>query len=213
MNHRDVSSGPEENYLEPKTGFTLIELLVVIAIVGLVAGAIFTTLNSAISSAQGAYELRIAEAVHKAFHLKAIDDNITTWWHEDDFPSQLSWGAYIEDLVDAEIIDEFLPIIPDNQNYGGGDDYIPYSYDNDGDTFTDNADCSIPRSGTDLSSGVNVVFRLGIPATEEKWQIVFEYLDESIDGGDGAYCGLLRGRPTGNGAIIYSIDTDQTPPH
>lgn len=197
-----------------KEGFTLIELLVVITIIGLLSSIVATSFTSAVSKAQAAYEVNIGHAVVKAFTLKALDDNITTWWDEDDFPSSLSWGAYIGDIIEQGAIEEFLPIIINESNYGGNGAELPYAYDNDGDVFVNPANC---YSGGQSNSyrGVNFVYNLGIGPGNKKWERITEYMDQALDKTDGPFCGRFRyattGSPSARGQLIYSIDFDQKP--
>lgn len=214
-----------------KKGFTLIELLVVIAIVGLVAGAVFTTLRSSISQARGANVAAALHTVDKAFVLKALDDNIDTWWDEDEFPSTNSWAAYIENLVENESFDEFLPLAPDYPN-PEVENVFEYAYDNDSDVFVDPGagdpacfDYALTFSGGWSSwnqlKGVNIVIYPGEHPNSEEFQNVFTYLDAVIDGGDGPYCGRMT-HDAWNGHhnnqkrhhyFRYRIDYDLQPNH
>ncbi len=203
--------------IKKSNGFTLIELLISISIVALLSTTVLSSTKSGLSRSQAAYELRVGNAIIQAFSLKALDENVTTWWHEDDFPPSVTWGSYIQDIIAQDIISEFLPTIPDNQGLGGTSQAIPYAYDNDGDTFSDPSDCFSNSSLSNSFRGVNLVYNLGINQTDQKWLDIVEYLDSNIDGSDGPYCGKLRYALAGGagerGQIIYSIDTDQYPDH
>jgi len=198
-----------------KKGFTLVELLVVLSIIGVLSTSVFAAVRESIHVAQASYELQIGNAVLKAFELKALDDNIFNWWHEDDFPPSIGWGSYIEDIIEDDVISEFLPIIPNENDYGGNGTDLPYAYDNDGDTFSDPGDCfSISNQGRSFR-GVNFVYNPGVNSSSRKWNDMVEYLDNAVDKGDGPFCGRLRYALTGSagnrGQIIYAIDFDQKP--
>ena len=197
-----------------RLGFTLIELLVAMTIFGLLSTTIATSVQEATYKANGAYELLLGNAVRRAFELRALDDNLTTWWPENNFPRGAGWGAYIQDLVDDDFLTEFLPIIPDESNYGGTNS-LPYAYDNDGDTFSNPSDCYSTSNQGRSFRGVNFVYNLGINSSSDRWNEIVSYLDEAIDGTDGPFCGHLRYALTGNagarGQIIYAIDFDQVP--
>lgn len=59
--------------IDIKKGFTLIELLVVVAIIGLLAGAITTTVYQAFDSARGSKTGQIKQILNKAAQLYEID--------------------------------------------------------------------------------------------------------------------------------------------
>ncbi len=214
-----------------KKGFTLIELLVVITIIGLLAGAIMATLRSSINKAKGANVASALKAIDDAFVYKALDENVTAWWHEDDFPSTNSWAAYIEDLVNDDVISTFLPAAPDYPNPDDGS-VFEYAYDQDDDVFVNPGagdpacfDYVLTYDGSwgqwNQLKGVNIVIYPNLHPNSEEFQDTFNYLDEVIDGGDGPYCGRMT-NDSWNGHhndqkrhhyFRYRIDYDLEPNH
>lgn len=210
-----------------KNGFTLVEILVVLAIIGLVSATLATNIQSVRQQARASSMTQNIKAIEKAFLYKALDENISAWWHEDDFPSSATWAAYIDDL-DGEI-DEFLPVAPD---IPGANWSYTYAYDNDGDELPSTpADCDNPQSLTvqdvrdHLWSGVSISIGIGVPYYNQNFIDIFTQLDESFDGGDGPVCGRIRTAGyAGNQyfnycptciphGIRYILDGDQSPPH
>ena len=202
-----------------KKGFTLIELLVVIAIVGLLAGVALTTLRSGVEKAKTATIIQDLNAITQAFRLKAIDENIEEWWHEDDFPSgRAQWETYITLAIDDGIIDSFLPVAPDPPEFAGDIQANAYFYDNDKDwdpdhKFENPTDCNAETEANRRNSwdGVNVQFDIGVSFEDELWWLVAEQLDAAFDESDGMYCGRFRADTFVQSRFFYSIDFDQTP--
>lgn len=185
--------------IQSKKAFTLIELLVVVAIIGVIAVIVIGSVKRAIFKAQAAHIINTITLVEEVFIIRMLDDNRSTWWHEDDFPSTNSWAAYLENLINEEnLIDEFLPLAPDLPGSEAGN--FEFAYDNDGDTFVDPvnpADCNTwsnpsPWNSWNSLFGPNIVIHPDeVPGSERYWDL-FDYLDANIDGGDGPYCGRMR---------------------
>lgn len=183
-----------------RKGFTLIELLVVVAIIGLISSTVFTNIRGGVNKAKAANTATALDAIHDAFIYKSLDENITEWWHEDDFPSTSSWAAYIEDLVNDDIISTFLPSAPDYPNTDP-ENFFEYAYDQDDDVFVNpSGDACFDHTETFSGNwsqwnqlrGVNVVVYPGLHPDSREFRESFEFLDNAIDKGDGPYCGRMR---------------------
>ena len=183
-----------------KRGFTLIELLVVVAIIGMLASTVTGSVMKSFDKAKGSHTVQTLYAIEDAFLFKALKDNITTWWDEDDFPSTNSWASYIEDLVNDEIISQFLPIAPDYPN-ADGDAPFEYAYDSDSDVFVNPTGTACFDHTETFSGnwsqwnnlrGVNVIINPNRHPDSDEFRDVFDYLDQAIDRGDGPYCGKMR---------------------
>jgi len=200
-----------------KKAFTLIELLVVIAIIGLLAGAALTTLRSGVEKAKTATIIQDLNAITQAFRLKAIDENIDEWWHEDDFPNgRAQWENYVSLAVSDSVINNFLPIAPDTPTFAGDLPSTEYFYDNDkdwGPVFTNPSDCDAQTTANRVNSydGVTIQFDIGVSFEDDLWHIVAEQLDQAFDEGDGYYCGRFRADDFVQSRFFYSIDFDQEP--
>lgn len=202
-----------------KKGFTLIELLVVIAIVGLLAGATLTTLRSGVEKAKATTIIQDLSAIQRAFELKALDEEIAEWWHEDEFPNgRAQWETYVSLAIDEEIIDDFLPIASDPPEFAGDIEANAYFYDNDKDwsdphVFINPSDCNVETEANRRNNwdGVNVQFDIGVSYEDELWWTVANHLDEAFDEGDGLYCGRFRADSFVQSRFFYSIDFDQEP--
>jgi len=208
-----------------KKGFTLLELLVLMAIIGMLSSVLVSNTQVGINKARGSNIILNLREVDKAFTLKALRDNIDTWWHEDDFPEESSWATYISDLTEGSI-SEFLPIAPE---VPGAESY-DYAYDNDGnDTFALPCDAtSLNSSATanqfhrTVTGGVNIVVAPDAHYSSERFQGIFASMDNTFDDGDGPLCGRVRthgfdnnpyleGRNNKKHNIRFIIDEDQYP--
>jgi len=203
--------------METKKGFTLIELLVVIAIIGIISGAAITTLRGGVEQAKTATIIQDLQAIKKAFQLKALDDDIREWWHEDEFPNgRAQWETYVSLAIEDEIIDGFLPIAPDPPEFAGDIQANAYFYDNDkdwGPEFIDPADCHAETEANRRNSwdGVLVQFDIGVSHEDDLWWDVAEQLDAAFDQSDGMYCGIFRADTFVQSRFFFAIDNDQFP--
>lgn len=203
-----------------KQAFSLIELLVIIAIIGIFSTFTFTILRGTVESAKANTIVTDLRAIKQAFEFKALDENISEWWHEDEFPSgPEDWERYVDLFVDQGIISDFLPVAPDTPDYAASP-IAPskYFYDNDKDwstphEFVDPADCHAATEANRRNAwdGVNIQFDIGLPYTDPVWIQTADELDQAIDGGDGYYCGSFRADNRTQSRFFFSIDKDQIP--
>ena len=212
-------------------GFTLIELLITISIIGILSTSVLVVTRSAVFKSKGANVVTTLRAIEDAFVYKALDDDVSQWWHEDDFPSTNSWAAYVQDLVNDDVISTFLPSAPDYPNPIEND--FEFAYDADDDIFINpvigSPECfnyalsnTGPWAQWNNLKGINVVIYPGLHPDTDEFRETFNYLDDVIDGGDGPYCGKMRtdARDTyGNNDqkrhhyFRYGIDFDLVPNH
>ena len=200
-----------------KIGFTLIELLVVITIIGLLSSVVTASLEDARARAKAARISTELQAIEQAFTLKILEENVKTWWHEDDFPSgSQEWQRYVQLLVDDGILETFLPVAPDGPTFNGTVPANEYFYDNDadwGDVFVNPSDCHAQTESNRRNNwdGVLIQFDIGASFEESQWQIVARYLDEAFDKSDGFYCGRFRADDFVQSRFFYALDNDQRP--
>ncbi len=155
-------------------GFTLIELLVVIAIIGTLSSIVLVSLNTNRKKAKAAKLMSDLKQIEKAFITWGIDEEISEWWHEDE------WGAPTDEpevswLIENTSLGEILLSSPDI-------DANIYVYDNDGDTFDTDGDGCVDGY---IYQGVN------LNIWDRDLLDVIEIVDEKIDGGDGPLCGRV----------------------
>ncbi len=194
-----------QNYAQDmkKKGFTLIELLIVIAIIGILASIVIVSLNSARQKAQYSKALTEMKGIEKALQLTLLDEGLDEWWDENDS----SFSALLGSTGNIPINDvRTISVGPmaTLSDYLQDDLYVPgssgeYAYDNDMD-----GEVQFPCSSSRIlnNRGVNLIYANagGIDAG------FFEYLDDTVDKGDGADCGRIRLHT--DPALIYNIAVD-----
>ena len=217
-----------------KKGFTLIELLVTIAIIGLLAGAIFTTLTGVAYKARASYVAQTSESIEQAFILKGINDQINEWWEISDFPVDAEWDEVIDvnQLVEDADLGSFLPILPDGlpsdaqDNFGAAPYDFTFAYQN---YFPTNSEYVDPDPSVcfqedythtvsnfyDIQNGISLIVRPDYNFQTEKFDETFQALDEFYDNNDGQNCGKLRviTYPNWVAMFIITIDKDNEFPY
>ena len=179
-----------------QTGFTIIELLIVIIVVGILSTLSLNYLGSVQKNAIAARYLTTAQTIEKGMFAKAISDGITEWWDE---PSlEACAGLYGSS-----------PRIPGMVANCGFGDFVPgdlegigdFAYDSDADADDFVAGCAVDNGAgfIDVTKGVNILIRDTV--TPE----IFEVMDDTIDAGDGAFCGRMRYWED-RGNAYYSLD-------
>jgi prepilin-type N-terminal cleavage/methylation domain-containing protein len=158
-------------------GFTLIELLVVIVIIGIIAGLVVNVFTDSRRRANAAVVVNSFRQIERSLYLKAIEDGIVNWWHEDFFEACAGTASYspnpeITSMIENCGLKKYLQSVPDLDIF----DHL--IYDADGAQFT-SCDGSPAR-------GVNVRLDEDVAADQ------FAAYDEVFDDGDGANCGDLR---------------------
>ena len=217
-----------------KKGFTLIELLVVIAIIGLLAGALLTTLTSTSNRARASYVARTSESIEQAFILKGIDEGINEWWEVDDFPADSEWEEVIDinKLVEDADLGRFLPTLPEGLPSDAQDDFgrAPYdftfAYQNYFPTASEYTDpdpsvCYQEDYTHNVSNfyrtqnGISLIIRPDYDFNSDKFRDTLESLDAFYDKGDGQNCGNFRviTYPNWIAVFILTIDRDNVFPH
>jgi prepilin-type N-terminal cleavage/methylation domain-containing protein len=166
-------------------GFTLIELLVVISIIGVLSTVVLVSVSASREKAKAAKLMSDLKQVEKAFITWGIDEEISEWWHEDE------WGAPTDEpeiswLIESTSLGEILLSSPDI-------DTNIYVYDNDGDTFDTDGDGCADGS---LYQGVY------LNIWDQDLLDVIEIVDRKIDGGDGPSCGKIIWDEGGGGGYF-----------
>ena len=175
-----------------ESGFTLLELLIAITIIGLLASVVLASLGDSRHKANVSQAISQIREIEKALILWANIENIQSWKITGTcFPSCYTNHA-IPNLIEngnSLGFDNFSaylpkpPIPPYGDYWGYFNDDIPYSCDEDGDSY---------------HSGVSI--RLHAPNAENLDEL-FTDMDEIIDGGDGPDCGRVR--QGGSSETIY----------
>lgn len=189
-------------------GFTLLELLVVIAIIGVLATIVLMATSEARKKATYNSILQQTKQVELALFL-FLDDR-----HNFEWPQVINSGCNHIDYI----ITQSWPgcaNATDIANFTGFDDFISgsplkltpgmfYTLETNQTTDVDIGGCV---AGPPIAGGA--FFRVGddtnSPVTIPP---LFLYIDNAMDGGDGALCGKIRYRSGADPEIYWIIDGD-----
>ena len=77
-----------------KAGFTLTELIIVITMIALLASLVITVFTDSRRRANAAVVVNSFRQIERSLYLKAIEDGIPNWWHENFFEACTGTASY-----------------------------------------------------------------------------------------------------------------------
>lgn len=174
-----------------KLGFTLLELLVAISIISILTTVIFTSLAEARMKARAVNTLNQFEEIEKALKTYIILEDVNQWWELGD-----GSGLHRNDInymrANLNQFHEFIPHVNESVTQTPSE----FEYFNNGSAY---------NCGYVHNNGVSI----RIPGVAENDMKLIEYLDNTVDGGDGDLCGTIRWGGSSE-SLYYLIASDST---
>ena len=174
-------------------GFTIVELIIVITVIAVLSTIVIVNYTGVRERANATAIYDAIKKVEDGFRLQMLDSGSTTWPRDNTLTG--SNNPVISDVAQQGALKGY---IPDKLSGVGGS--TTWTYDNDGDTTTNDTVCA-SASSYDWFAVILVVYGVN--------KRTVSYLDDMIDNGDGPDCGRLRTTDSAQTGIIYQLSWTQ----